>query len=951
MNSETAFQNVKRMATSISLVMLLVACGGGSSETNELSDQDNNGNTSESAQNDNTESQEGDSEESTADPSPASVVLSASPMTINSGSSTEITWSVSDADNCEASGAWTGNKNTSGTEEIFDVSEASDFTLDCSGEGGSDSATVSVSVVAADSSAAVGGAVDSSRIDRFGENRIYVYLGHVTPGDFGGSGAQPIASVMVEQDENQCTWAYQSDTLASGEYTLAFTNEAELDQAGQADIINFSHVTQLSIDDSALIATIPAEHIVRIGPTREYQSAAQAYASIQSGDVVEFDAGTYIDDVVVWRQDNLTLRGVMGRAHIQGNRVIPHESGSDANNGKGLWVVRGDNVKIENMQFSQAQVEDENGAGIRLEGDDISICNSYFHDNENGILGTADKLLIEYSEFDHNGFGYGQTHNLYISDANHFIFQFNYSHHAHIGHNLKSRAEINDILYNRIMDEESGDSSYAIDLPNGGNSLLLGNTIQQGADTDNSTMVRYGAEGLSNASSQLKMVNNTLVNDRHTGNFVSLASGTNFTSINDAYVGNGTTVYGAESSETAIENSFVSGSDPGFVNKAEFNYRLSSAATGLINQGKADQDTAQFQYQHPVNRANRTLTGSVDIGAFEYRPLDTLEAGFWMEIPNSHLRDVAPDPLPMGNSGLRSVTSAWSGGAYDSKRNQMIIWGGGHADYSGNEVYTFDLDSLEWSRPWGPSAPEDLPTGDAFETYLDGAPSSRHTYMGLTYLPDPFDKMWSQGGSRWQNGYGTLALWEFDLGSHTWEQKTDAPDSHLGVVADYDPVSGKVIHRSNYSMQHYDPSNDEWETTHSNNGGWWNDGNVGLVIPSRRIMYITGQGRSEIYHIENHSYSYITTTGDNEIEQTTAPGITYDPIGEKVIAWTAGSEVFELDLDTLVWTKIEANPDNNVSPLPSNRTYGRFRYAASLDAFVLVNGVDENVYLYRVERE
>jgi hypothetical protein len=78
------------------------------------------------------------------------------------------------------------------------------------------------------------------------------------------------------------------------------------------------------------------------------------------------------------------------------------------------------------------------------------------------------------------------------------IFRFNYSHHAHVGHELKSRAHVNMIAYNRFSNEATGDASRDIDLPNGGQAYLIGNTIQQGMQAQNSNMVGYGLEGLNN---------------------------------------------------------------------------------------------------------------------------------------------------------------------------------------------------------------------------------------------------------------------------------------------------------------------------------------------------------------------------------------------------------------------------------------------------------------------
>jgi hypothetical protein len=86
-------------------------------------------------------------------------------------------------------------------------------------------------------------------------------------------------------------------------------------------------------------------------------------------------------------------------------------------------------------------------------------------------------VLIEGSESGHNGNctdPSGCAHNMYISQAvTKLTAQFSDSHHASSGHLLESRARQNHILYNRLMDEADGTSSYAIDLPNGGTSFVM----------------------------------------------------------------------------------------------------------------------------------------------------------------------------------------------------------------------------------------------------------------------------------------------------------------------------------------------------------------------------------------------------------------------------------------------------------------------------------------------
>ncbi len=88
--------------------------------------------------------------------------------------------------------------------------------------------------------------------------------------------------------------------------------------------------------------------------------------------------------------------------------------------GKGTWLVRGDDVTIENVELSGAKVADRNGAGIRLEGRNFTLRNSYLHDNENGLLAGANptsEVTIEHCEFARNGAGGGMTHNVYVGSV------------------------------------------------------------------------------------------------------------------------------------------------------------------------------------------------------------------------------------------------------------------------------------------------------------------------------------------------------------------------------------------------------------------------------------------------------------------------------------------------------------------------------------------------------
>ena len=74
--------------------------------------------------------------------------LGAEPTSVAFNSTAMLSWSTTDADDCQASGAWSGPKDTNGDESVGPLTAESSFTLDCTGAGGTVRQTVSVSVQA-----------------------------------------------------------------------------------------------------------------------------------------------------------------------------------------------------------------------------------------------------------------------------------------------------------------------------------------------------------------------------------------------------------------------------------------------------------------------------------------------------------------------------------------------------------------------------------------------------------------------------------------------------------------------------------------------------------------------------------------------------------------------------------------------------------------------------------
>ncbi len=364
-------------------------------------------------------------------------------------------------------------------------------------------------------------------------------------------------------------------------------------------------------------ATWSHAETLRVGAGRTYAAPCAAFSAAADGDTIEIDAGTYPGDVCALTKNALTVRGVGdGRARIDAN-------GKNAL-GKGIWVVQGSDTTIENIEFSGASVPDDNGAGIRQEGKNLTVRRCSFRDNQNGILAgdvAGSTITIEYSEFDHNGAGDGYSHNLYINHIAKLVFRYNYSHRAVVGHLLKSRAAENHVLYNRLSGESDGTQSYELDFPNGGKTYVIGNAIEQGAATENPSLLAYLLEGANaaNPSDALFVVNNSFVNRLGRGTFVNVGAATTPAVLsNNVFFGGGTVCTQASAKTT----SNYSGAASCFVDAASLDLHLLPGSP-CVDAGTAAGSDGAFslladaEYAHPSASAARAVTGAIDIGAYE----------------------------------------------------------------------------------------------------------------------------------------------------------------------------------------------------------------------------------------------------------------------------------------------------------------------------------------------
>jgi len=137
--------------------------------------------------------------------------------------------------------------------------------------------------------------------------------------------------------------------------------------------------------------------------------------------------------------------------------------------------------------------------------------------------------------------------------------------------------------------------------------------------------------------------------------------------------------------------------------------------------------------------------------------LSGIPEGSWIKVNLNSFSSVwAPAerrPLAnLSNPTPSKLISAWGSFAWDPNRGDLWIFGGGHANYSGNDVYRWRGATRMWERASLPSEvnQDDRGTWKAIDGQ-DKAPIGAHTYDNNMFLPI-IDRFLVFGGAAWNNG-------------------------------------------------------------------------------------------------------------------------------------------------------------------------------------------------------
>ena len=375
---------------------------------------------------------------------------------------------------------------------------------------------------------------------------------------------------------------------------------------------------------------------------------------------------------------------------------------------------------------------------------------------------------------------------------------------------------------------------------------------------------------------------------------------------------------------------------------------LNGLTASTVYQFSVDSTDASGNATASTNSSFSTTSGGGGPAPFHI-PACTAPCWGNATLPTMQTTNICPsDSTIQGTSGCRAVVEAWGDSVYDTKRNRMYIWGGGHTDYYGNEIYAWDLPNASFIRI---TTPTTNPSLSGAEAQSDGKPTSRHTYRDLQYLPGT-DEMFSNCGALAGNpsdpGKGT---WVFNFTTNVWTQLTSTlghgttPPCNFGYdFTAYDSNNNVVWVDDGNTLWYYTRSTNTYTQATSTGGMEGNDFDhkSAVVDTANKVLWVIGGtdalkvNISNLGSAPNLPVTHVTLSGCPALQGSSYPGLDFDSVQNLVVGWPGGGG------NTIYLLNSATNACTSVTPSGSAPAFGgveggaSFHYIPSANAFIAV---------------
>lgn len=357
-----------------------------------------------------------------------------------------------------------------------------------------------------------------------------------------------------------------------------------------------------------------------------------------------------------------------------------------------------------------------------------------------------------------------------------------------------------------------------------------------------------------------------------------------------------------------------------------------------------------------------------------------------------------------GHNDFSAITEAWNGAIYASKcgvSGSMVIFGGGHNDYFGSDVHTFDLSTREWHRisdGYITGNQNEYGTGAVYSEgkYPDGSPLPPHTYGYIQYDEVGNDLLLFKSQLELGKEVKPLAIPHlFNLDRREWRRGPCHPTAYLGAGG-WTAWDGKrrILWGNSGDGSDcfigFSPDKENPDGTF----GYWGEcfpgklpGSANHCVmaydPKADLLLIVDHNRNQIGKLKPEDprkpVTYLSTLDGIKLAPHAA--MEYSPHLDSLIYYSAndGAKIWRIQCDFSNGETVPEdepnrikscdschyenllNPNNQLDPIKDaaqqarhpvhiDHTYGRFRIASfdKIELIVLIRHIDTPVYVMRI---
>jgi hypothetical protein len=139
-------------------------------------------------------------------------------------------------------------------------------------------------------------------------------------------------------------------------------------------VAGFTHPTAFVVALLLGVGSASARTLT-VGPDAQWHTLSEAVEKANDGDVIKIAPGEYFDCAMIRARD-LVIEGAGDGTVLTDKTCV----------GKAILVAQADNLTVRNLVLARARVPDLNGAGIRLEGQGLTVEHVVFENDQVGVL-------------------------------------------------------------------------------------------------------------------------------------------------------------------------------------------------------------------------------------------------------------------------------------------------------------------------------------------------------------------------------------------------------------------------------------------------------------------------------------------------------------------------------------------------------------------------------------